>query len=167
MKTDKMRHGRYRAALMWTAVLVGFASCIGTGIAKGSGPMVLIKPQEAAMANAPAEAERPVSILEAEEKKGPDIIVKSPKSGETYVLPLKVEMKFVPKFETKIDLASLEVIYVKVFNIDITERVKPFATEEGILIPEAKIPRGRHRITIRIADTSGNVSSENLKFVVQ
>lgn len=167
MKTDRKRSVLSQITLGWIVAMVGFVSYSGTGIAQNPKPLVLIKPHEAASPNAPTEEELAISVLGTTEKKGPIIIVKSPKNGETYALPLKVEMKFVPQPDAEIDLSSLKVLYIKIFNIDITERVKPYATEKGILIPKAKIPKGNHKITIRIADTSGNVSSENLKFVIQ
>jgi hypothetical protein len=166
MKTDRKRAVLTQITLGWIVAMVGFVFCSGTGLAQNPKPLVLIKTHEAALSDAPAE-ERALSVLDTKEKKGPIIIVKSPKNGETYALPLKIEMEFVPQPDAEIDLSSLKVLYIKIFNIDITERVKPYATEKGILIPEAKIPKGNHKITIRIADTSGNVSSENLKFVVQ
>lgn len=167
MKTDKKRSVLIRMALVWLAAMVGFASCPGTGIAQNPKPLLLIKPHEAAKPDASAEEEQAVAILDEKEKKGPIIIVKSPLNGETYALPVKIEMEFLPQSDTKIDLSSLKVFYIKFFNIDITERVKPYATEDGILIPEATIPKGKHKIRVRIADTRGNVSSENLKFVIQ
>ncbi len=167
MKTDRKRSVLTQITLGWIVAMVGFVSCSGTGIAQNPKPLVLIKPHEAALSNAPAEEERALSVLDTKDKKGPIIIIKGPKNGATYALPLKIEVEFVPQPDAEIDLSSLKVLYIKIFNIDITERVKPYATEKGILIPEAKIPKGNHKITIRIADTSGNVSSENLKFVVQ
>lgn len=167
MKTAGKRSVLTRMALVWLAAMVGFMFYPGTGIAQDFKPMFLIKLEEVAMTNAPAEEEQAVAILDETEKKGPIIIVKSPLNGETYATPVKVEMEFFPRSDAKIDLSSLKVSYIKFFNIDITERVKPYATEDGILIPEATIPKGKHKIRVRIADTRGNVSSENLKFVIQ
>ncbi|MEW5909428.1 MAG: hypothetical protein AB1659_06495 [Thermodesulfobacteriota bacterium] len=125
---------------------------------------VLITEKEATMPDIPDTGS---AILEMEKMKGPVIRVNSPKNGETYPRPIKVDMEFISPENVLVDIKTLQVLYVKLIEIDITDRIKPFATEKGIFIPEADIPKGRHKIKITIADAGGNKSSKDLIFMVK
>ena len=128
--------------------------------------VLLITEKEAAMEEAPAET--PLArVLETDRAKGPLILVSSPKEGEIYRTPLVVDLRFETPQDSAVDLDSLKVSYRKLIAIDITDRIRPYATEKGIYIPEADIPKGHHKIQIRIADLKGNVSLKDLAFSVQ
>ncbi len=80
-------------------------------------------------------------------------------------MPVHVLVKFAPLFEP-VDLSSLKVVLVKFIQIDITDRIRPFVTAEGISVKEAKIPPGKHRVRISLADKTGAVSVREIAFEV-
>jgi hypothetical protein len=125
---------------------------------------VLITEKEAAM---PEKPDTSAAVLEMEKTKGPLIRVNSPKNGEIYPRPVKVDLEFVSQENSTIDVKTLKVVYVKLIEIDITDRIAPYATEKGIFIPEADIPKGKHKIKIMVADAGGNRSSQELIFMVK
>ena len=128
--------------------------------------VLLITEKEAAMEDAPMKA--PGSqISQVDPMKGPMIIVNNPKDGESYRAPLMVDLHFETRPDSAVDLETLKVLYRKIISIDITDRIRPYATEKGIYIPEADIPKGNHKIEIRIADSRGNYSFRELVFSVQ
>ena len=63
---------------------------------------------------------------------GPIIKVITPEEGKTYAPPLNIELHFITKGLTEIDLSTLKVEYLKFLSIDITERVLPYVNKEGI-----------------------------------
>ena len=79
--------------------------------------------------------------------------------------PMEIVVKFVPRSHP-VDLRTLEVELVKFINIDITDRVVEYTTEEGIQLKEANIPLGSHRVRIALADITGAVSVQEFLFEV-
>lgn len=80
-------------------------------------------------------------------------------------MPIQVLIRFTPRAEP-IDLASLKVTLVKFIDIDITDRIRPFVTLEGIQVKEAKIPPGKHRVRITVSDKAGDLSVKEVSFEV-
>ena len=97
----------------------------------------------------------------------PDIRVASPKGGKTYPSPLSVQVRFTPSSGATIDLASIRVELLKLgLKVDLTPRARDYITAAGISMPNAKVPRGNHRVRISVADTSGKKCSEEIEFTV-
>ncbi len=65
------------------------------------------------------------------------------------------------------DLKTLYVEYVKLWGINITDRVRPYATPEGIQVENAKFPTGNHTVKISIADIAGNFSSRTFSVKIR
>ncbi len=149
-----------------TAVVLFFGSA-SKGLSAKPSRLILITKQEAALADAPEGPKIAGKLLEEEAGQGPFIILNSPKNEGRYPKPIKIDILFIPRDDAAIDLSTLKVIYVKIFNIDITARVKKHATDKGIQIPEAELPSGKHKLKILLADTEGHLSTQNLVFVVQ
>lgn len=152
--------------ILLTTLVIIFGSASNALSAKPGRP-VLITEQEAALADAPEGPKIAGKLLEKETGQGPLIVLNSPKNEGYYPKPIKIDILFIPRGDAAIDLSTLKVIYVKIFNIDITARVKKHATDKGIQIPEVEIPSGKHKFKILLSDTKGNMSSQNLVFVVQ
>ena len=129
----------------------------------------LITPEEAAMAPAaqadPLQGGEHFAIGREEVEVGPIITVEKPKMGVPQNSPMEIVVKFVPRSHP-VDLNSLEVELVKFINIDITDRVTEYTTEQGIQLKEASIPLGSHRVRIALADTTGAVSIQEFLFEV-
>lgn len=103
---------------------------------------------------------------------GPAIELVTPKNGGVYTSPIGIEIGFAPKGGTTIDLATLKVTVVSttiagVFEIDITEDIIDYASEDGIKAPEAEIPAGEHVVTIQIADSEKRRSERLLEITVR
>ncbi len=63
---------------------------------------------------------------------------------------------------SKIDLASVQVSYLKTPAVDLTERIKPYLSVDGIDMPAAELPPGEHPIRIDIKDSEGRAGSANV-----
>lgn len=142
-----------KSFLLCASLLLVFAPLsFKTGAAEG--PVELITAEEAATPDAPLFQLR----SGREDDKGPTIEVISPTTENTYESPLAISVKFLPKEGIEIDLSTFKVEYLKFFTIDITERLKPYVTVEGIDVPDAKLPSGKHSIRLAIGDVTGAVS---------
>lgn len=120
-------------------------------------PLELITAQEAATPDMPSF----IWHLEAgRDEGGPVIEVITPQSGKPYKSPLQIIVRFIPKDGNEVDLSTLKVEYLKLFTIDLTPKVKPYATEDGIKISEAKLPSGIHTIRVTIGDVRGAVTRQ-------
>lgn len=99
---------------------------------------------------------------------GPKIMMVKPADTEAVFTPCDIRVRFDRRNSTPIDLSTLEVTVLKLWReIDITERVRPHATPEGITMTQVKLPRGKHTFRISIADIAGRVSAQILAFTVQ
>ena len=144
-----------RRAFIW---LVGvWIFSLATIVYGGAGePVELITPEESAL----PEADPSTWHIEAglTGREGPAIEVVSPKLDKACRSPLPLKIRFVPRENREVDLSTLRVEYLKFFTIDITSRVRPYATKEGIEVPEAKLPSGTHTIRVHIGDVSGAIT---------
>ena len=144
-------------------VLLALAADAGAGGLKG---FWLITPEEAAMAPAPTDKQgRLLDIGREPPDTGPMIEVLKPALGAPVAVPLEVSVKFVPR-SAPVDLASLKVTVLKLFGIDITDRIRPYTTATGIQIPDAKLPSGEHTVRITVADASGGISQKQVTHTV-
>ncbi|WLB24197.1 hypothetical protein [Bradyrhizobium japonicum] len=73
--------------------------------------------------------------------------------------PIHLQIKFVSFGDTKIDPDSITATYLRTPNVDLTDRIKRFATAEGIDMPDAEVPPGEHIIRVDIRDTAGHPGS--------
>jgi hypothetical protein len=97
---------------------------------------------------------------------GPQILFVTPKPTDQLKSPLNVTIKFEPRDNVPVDAKSLKVVVQKMFDIDITDRVRPYLKPDGIYIDEAKVPSGEHVIEITLADEKGRKSTETLKLTI-
>lgn len=120
----------------------------------------LVTPEEARL---PAGMPRP---LLRSVPAGPKIVVVDPGADKDIASPLRIEVRFVALADAAVDVGTLKVIYVKLFDIDITDRVKPYASVNGILLEDADLPAGSHTIEIELKDSKGRETVERLEFTV-
>jgi hypothetical protein len=76
--------------------------------------------------------------------------------------PLDLDIQFESSNGVAVDVNSLRVHVRKVWDFDITKHVRPYASSEGICMTNATFPRGRHTITLTIADHEGCMSSRTI-----
>ena len=53
---------------------------------------------------------------------------------------------------------KVRVTYLKMPGIDLTERIRPFITAEGIVMAGAEAPAGEHQLRIDVEDSDGRTS---------
>lgn len=129
----------------------------------------LITPEEAAMPPASTDQVIPRGLFEAgreEPDTGPLIDVLKPLVGKAQPVPLEILVKFEPR-NSPVDVSSLKVTLVKFVPIDITDRVRPYVSPEGIRIPDARLPSGEHTVRISLADNAGGVSRKQMTVMIQ
>lgn len=128
----------------------------------------LITPQEAALG--PYQGQ-PMMMLRG--IGGPLIRIISPDEGDGTKVPVlskpvHIKVLFEDSISTaKVIMSSLKVTYLKLWGIDITDRLKPYISGDVIDVPQADIPEGDHSIRIEIKDSAGHLASEEFHFIVK
>jgi len=123
-----------------------------------------LEPEKAMTLITPGEASRedrsspPPSIPAALDNTGPEVKIVTPELDKAYKAPLRIIIHFIVKDHHEVDLSKLKLEYLKFFTIDITSRVKPYATREGINVPSAKLPRGKHTIRLTVGYVDGGIT---------
>ena len=122
----------------------------------------LITPAEAVLAPAQDEGIRSRALNDA----GPGIEFIKPLDGAVVSSPAQILIRFLPKTVT-IDLTTVKVTLLKFIPIDLTDRLKPYISFDGIILKDAKVPPGRYRVRIALADAQGKTSAREMSFEVQ
>jgi len=98
---------------------------------------------------------------------GPIIIIKKPDPGKVYSDLIDILINFDKNpIGEPVNMASLRIIYLKMFGIDITDRIRPYVKETRIDANGIKFPEGEHEFEIRIKDNEEMESSEIFKIKV-
>ena len=98
---------------------------------------------------------------------GPAIKVIAPKGNMVQIAPFDLDIRFEQRGAAVVDLASLKVFLMRLWDIDITDRVRPYVSGDGIHVTHADFPKGQHTIKITIADHEGHESSRTMTVIVQ
>ena len=95
---------------------------------------------------------------------GPIIKIKKPDPDKLYkdLIDILIHFEENPMGES-VDMTTLRVIYLKMFGIDITDRILPYIKETRIDANGIKFPEGEHEFEIRIKDTEGMASAQIFK----
>lgn len=136
------KHGSFRAGV--TAV----AAAVVTGAAW---PQVLLLTAEEARL---PEGSHPMGRAIT---RGPGVQVLSP--TDVVANAFALEVKFEPRGGTRIDLSTLKVEYLKSPTVDLTDRIRPHAREDGISAGSLRVPVGEHRLRVSVRDIEGRVGS--------
>ena len=98
----------------------------------------------------------------------PKIELISPKLDSTISSPTQIELKFLPKNPATTKPETFRILY-GTFQIDITERSLKVATvtPQGINVPEAKLPNGKHKLVLNVQDSDGRVGSRLIEFEIK
>ena len=65
-----------------------------------------------------------------------------------------------------IDPSTVVITYLKQPAIDLTQRLTPFITAQGIDIPQAQVPPGKHQFWIELKDNEGRIGGSAFTFQV-
>lgn len=135
-------------------LLSGLLCCLLAGLPAAAADLELITPDEARL---PAAAEQNLTVRAI--TRGPAVTQVKPAAEEGGAVPLPLEIRFQPRNDVPINPARVKVTYLKSPSVDLTTRVKPFLTGEGIRIEKVLIPAGRHHIRIDVEDARGRGGS--------
>jgi hypothetical protein len=99
---------------------------------------------------------------------GPIIKVEKPDPDHLYndLIDILISFDKNPTGEP-VNMESLRIIYLKMFGIDITDRIRPYIKETRIDANGIKFPEGEHEFEIRIKDREEMESSEVIKIKVE
>ncbi len=98
---------------------------------------------------------------------GPIIKIEKPDEDKFYddLIDILISFDKNPIGES-VNMESLRIIYLKMFGIDITDRIRPYIKETRIDANGIKFPEGEHEFEIRIKDREQMESSEIIKIRV-
>ncbi len=122
----------------------------------------LITPEEAAL---PA-GQVPGLQLRGSPTRRPNVTVISPSSVGVLHSPLNFKLQFRAFGGAVIDPNSVVLTYLKDPAVDITQRIAPFISADGINIPQAEVPPGNHQFWIELKDNDGRIGGAELTFRV-
>jgi hypothetical protein len=89
------------------------------------------------------------------EENGPHIKINAPKLDGPLLAPFVVDIAFEASQNKIIDYDTLRVRYLKFIPIDLTDRVKPYLSNNRWMLKDVKVPQGRHCLQVLIGYQSG------------
>lgn len=119
--------------------------------------VMLLTEAEGAMQNETRYGFAPTQVLQ---DNGPSVQIVTPDMEQAQRSPFRLQVTFVPKPGSVVQPDSLVVEALKFATLDITSRVRPFATSRGIEIEKAKVPKGVHKIKLSISDSKGGTTQQ-------
>jgi len=137
------------------------SSCFGIGRAKA---WSLVTRQQQQRENA---APHKQAAPDPTRSGAPTIRIEEPNITRPIRSPVKIRVHFQAGTNARIVVNSLRVTY-GFLGIDITKRLLAHArpTPSGVVVENAELPRGRHKVTIQIADNMGRVGVHSFDFNV-
>jgi hypothetical protein len=149
---------RRKAALFAAGCLAGLLAA-----APPADAFQLVTPDEAAL---PAGTP-PAFQLRGSPTRRPNVIVISPPpSAGLLHSPLNLKLQFRAFGGAEVDPNSVVVTYLKDPAIDMTQRIAPFISAQGIDISQADVPPGKHQFWVELKDKDGRIGGAELSFQV-
>jgi hypothetical protein len=160
-----MRPGALNRPLSPVVRLVAAALCF-TGMLAAPLParaFELVTPEEAAL---PA-GQLPALELRGGPTRRPAVMVISPPPTAGLLhSPVDLKLQFHAFGGGTIDPNSVVVTYLKQPAIDMTQRLAPFITADGIVISHADVPAGKHEFWIELKDKDGRIGAAEFSFQI-
>jgi hypothetical protein len=118
--------------------------------------------------NASNNAKPPFTAKSVAPKDAPLIELSAPKLSAPVSSPTAIEVKFQPTAPSTVKPETFRVLYGS-FEIDITKRILNVAkvTESGVLVQEANLPKGKHKLLMVVEDTAGRRGNRSIDFEVK
>ncbi|HZT27498.1 MAG TPA: hypothetical protein VFA57_17510 [Pseudolabrys sp.] len=139
---------------MWAAFIGGCLVALAMGSSARAGT-VLIKSEEAALP--PPSTAKTVSLTTRGITRRPSIVLVSPEASVTS--PFVLQFKFEAHGGSVIRPNSFHLIYLRTPNVDLTARVRPYVTANGVIVTDAEAPPGEHMLRVEISDNENRDSS--------
>lgn len=128
----------------------------------------LVTEAEMAASRAAAAQGSPLVARSSPQPDAPRIDLILPDVARAVPSPTSIRLRFEPKPPAAIRADSFRVRYGSL-GLDITSRVTGSAsvTPNGIDVPEARLPKGSHRLTVEIRDSLGRIAERRIEFTVE
>jgi hypothetical protein len=129
---------------------------LALGAAAKAQTLQLVTPEEAALPPGAA----PSLEFRGSPTRRPSIQVVSPPPTAGLVhSPVALKLRFHAFGGAEIDPESVVVTYLKNPAIDVTQRLTPYITADGIALDNAELPAGEHQFWVELKDKSGRVGT--------
>jgi hypothetical protein len=92
--------------------------------------------------------------------------VSPPRDAGQVRSPLDLKLQFRAFGGASINPNSVVVTYLKQPTIDMTQRLTPYITAQGIDVPNAQVPKGEHQFWIELKDNAGHIGGGEFSFQV-
>lgn len=149
-----------RPATILGSLLLGAALSVGA-LVDSAHAVVLISADEAKLP--PPKGATPMSARGV--TRGPKVELLTKDAAVRS--PVRLQLKFQTFGGAKVDLSAVQATYLRSPNVDLTQRLKPFVTENGIDIPAAELPPGEHQLRIDIKDSDGRAATASFLLKVE
>jgi hypothetical protein len=123
----------------------------------------LVTPKEAALPAAPVLS---LDLRGSPTRRPAVIVVSPPPAAAQLSSPLDLKLEFRAFGGASIDPSTVVITYLKQPAIDLTQRLTPFITAQGINIPQAQVPPGKHQFWIELKDNEGRIGGGAFSFQV-
>jgi hypothetical protein len=144
----------------WVSAL-GFAGALV--LATPAHALELVTEQEAAL---PPDRLPPLETRGGTTRRPTITIVSPPPNGGVVKSPLSLKVKLQAFGGAKIDPESVVVSYKKTPMVNLTPRLAPYITADGIEVPDAQVPPGTHQFRIEVKDKDGRVAGTDFSVQV-
>ena len=124
--------------------------------AQGAGVWLVTGPEAALPPSASSKAGRSIT-------RGPAIRQVSPAVAVAPNQPFALKVEFAGRGGEKINPASAQVTVLRGSDVNITQRLKPYITANGIEIPNAMVPAGTYVLQVAVSDAGGRQSTANIE----
>ncbi len=103
------------------------------------------------------------------EAENPAIKILEPPLDKPLAAPIDINLQFVPTSSAPIRPDTFRVCYLGLVTMDITKRVtdRVAVTAQGIHVTGAKLPSGRHKLLLIVADERGRLARNEADFYIQ
>ena len=98
--------------------------------------------------------------------RGPSIKFITPASDSTVNSPFDVRVVFEPRGDSKVDVNSIKITYLKFPYVDLTSRLKSAITASGINFQNAEVPAEEHSVKFSVQDTDGRETNAIFNLIV-
>jgi hypothetical protein len=161
METTTCLHHLKRIVLAWLSgvILVGAFTTCGVHAASQPPPLQLLTNEEAAL-----PAPMSYGFASPHSDNGPAIGV--PELEATEAQPFALKIHLTPRDGVALDPASLRMECLKSPAVDLSLRVRPYVTQEGLNIDRVTLPAGLHHFRVSINDIRGRLSEKDFTIVV-
>jgi hypothetical protein len=99
--------------------------------------------------------------------RGPFVVVLFPPQGAGMIQsPFNLRLRFESRGGATINVDSVLVTYRRIPAIDLTQRIRQFIRPDGIVVENANVPPGVHRIRVDVRDSQGRTGLADFIFTV-